>query len=470
MQALIQRGYTFRRTAPEAPAAPADPRFQTGGRFTGSDIRSAPRGSRIRGLGSGRDYEVTEDGIQSDDGVYYSFDTIETHNREFETLAASAQAAANIPASGVRPGQRLGATDLSQVPTGHYVRSSSGTVYEMRRGYMVSQATGRRTSLRTGRLAQSYTYLGEDQNARPAAVGDAPAPGRQAMPYVVPTTDVPLAESQGYRRVTQDEIEAFDRPRPRPTPFNTEDTTPLADYLRTSAGRMDLQLTLESALPEGSVVNVSPSGAGFSASYSTPDGDTGSMSRSISRGGRRVSNDVAHGGGGNFEHVQDALFSFYRQHGIREVEVHGLTSGSMNGAHTWIRRGFRPDPSYLNRGPGGDPGNIGYFQRLNSNLKNVIQATEQGRYPQYEEFLDEARELARRADKLLRDRANMRAEQVAEELYQLWRAITYLGEVRNGNGNARRGDNMSIGWRLLGRGMGSYWYWGLRNIENYFEE
>lgn len=433
--------------------AVGDPRFAQGGSFTGSSIREAPLGSHIRGA-SGTEYRVTETGVQAlgQNGVSYDFATIERANRNFTYVGDTAPDAPVSALAQTAPDQRTGSwfdsTELMSLPVGGYVRSSGGTVWQLNGSYITSTTSGTRRRIRNLRSGR-YRYLGNDASAAPTAA--------QGAPRTVRTL-----EAAGLTRVPQDVISRYDAPRPLPqVGFDTTNSTPFREYLSTQAGIDDLNKTLRAALPSGSRVEVSSSGASFTARYTTPDGSTGSMSRAL-RGNGRIENAVAHAGGANFSAVQDHLFAFYRQHGLTEVEVHGLSSRGWNGAHTWIRRGFRPDPDR-------EGANFTAFSRLRDNLQRIISRTERGEFPEYVEFLDEAKDLSRRMTDLLNIRQNLMIEERNERLYQLWRELTYLAEVRDSNGQTARGRRQSIGWRLLGNQSSETWYYGLRDLDSYFE-
>lgn len=440
-------------TSETSETAVGDPRFAQGGSFTGSSIREAPLGSHIRGA-SGTEYRVTDRGVQAlgNNGIFYEFATIERANRDFTYVGDTAPDAPISAVAQTAPDPRIGSwydtTELMSLPQGGYVRSSGGTVWQLNGSYMTSTTSGTRRRIRNLRSGR-YRYMGTDSSAAPAAA--------QATPRTARTL-----EQAGLSRVPQDVIARYDAPRPMPeVGFDTANTTPFREYLNTQAGIDDLNKTLRAALPAGSRVEVHSSGSGFTARYTTPDGSTGSMSRAL-RGNGRIENAVAHAGGANFSAVQDHLFAFYRQHGLTEVEVHGLSSRGWNGAHTWIRRGFRPDPDR-------EGANFTAFSRLRDNRHRIIRRTEAGEFPEYVEFLDEARDLAQRMTDLLNMRQNLMIEERNERLYQLWRELTYLAEVRDANGQTARGRRQSIGWRLLGNQSSETWYYGLRDLESYFE-
>ncbi|WNN94994.1 hypothetical protein SEA_MAGRITTE_17 [Microbacterium phage Magritte] len=429
-----------------------DPRFAQGGSFTGSSIREAPLGSHIRGA-SGTEYRVTETGVQAlgPSGITYEFATIERADRNFTYVGDTAPDAPVSAVAQTAPDQRIGswfeASELLSLPQGGFVRSSGGTVWKLNGSYITSQTSGVRRRVRN--LSGRFRYLGNDAGAAPSRAQGTPQTAR-------------TLEQAGLTRVPQDVITRYDAPRPMPeVGFDTSNTVDFEHYTSTPAGIEDLKNTIRAALPEGSRVEVSSSGRSFTARYSTPDGSTGSMSRAL-RGNGRIENAVAHAGGANFSAVQDHLFAFYRQHGLTEVEVHGLSSRGWNGAHTWIRRGFRPDPDR-------EGANFTAFSRLRDNLSRIISRTERGEFPEYVEFLEEAKDLARRMTDLLNMRQNLMIEERNERLYQLWRELTYLAEVRGRDGRTARGRRQSIGWRLLGNQSSETWYYGLRDLESYFE-
>jgi hypothetical protein len=435
-----------------------DPRFAQGGAFTGSEIRQAPVGSHVRGA-SGREYRVTENGLEAlgENGQFLEFPVVERFNANFTYVGDSAPDEPVSAVAQTAPDPRIGSTfdtaELLSLPRGTYVSSSGGTVWQLHGSYMTSTASGVRRRIRNLRSGR-YRFLGNSPGVTPTRASGTPArPSR------------PIAEA-GLSRVPQDVITRYDTPRAMPSVrFDTTDATPWVEMTTTPDGRErlneGLRQALLGALPEGSEVSVAAGPGMFSASYTTPDGQQGSMSRTL-HGNGRIENSVARAGGANFAAVQDHLFAFYRQHGLTEVEVHGLSSNNWNGAHTWIRRGFRPDPER-------EGANFMAFSRLRDNLSRIINRTEAGEFPAYVEFLDEAKDLARRMTELLNERQNLTIDERNERLYQLWRELTYLAEVRDASGATARGQRQSIGWRLLGNRSSETWYYGLRSLNDYFQ-
>jgi hypothetical protein len=434
-----------------------DPRFAQGGSFRGSDIRQAPVGSHVRGA-SGREYRVTETGIHGlgSDTTYHGFPVVERLNAQFTFVGDTAPDEPVSAIAQTMPDSRIGAsfdpTDLMSLPRDSFVRSSTGTMWRIDGTYLTSVPGGQRRRIRNLRPG-TYTFLGDSPASVPTQRTATASAGR-------------TLEQAGLSRVPQDVVERYDIPRALPeVRFDTADSRDWATMARTDEGIRELQkglrAALKGALPEGTVIDVSAGPAMFTASYTTPDGKSGSMTR-VLRGNGRIENAVAHAGGANFAAVQDHLFAFYRQHGLTEVEVHGLSSRGWNGAHTWIRRGFRPDPQR-------EVQNFSAFSKLRDNLSRIVQRTERGEFPNYTEFLDEAKDLSRRMTELLNERQNLTLDERNDRLYRMWRELTYLGEVRDASGQTARGARRSIGWLLLGNQSSETWYYGLRNLDDYFQ-
>lgn len=432
--------------------APTSP-YRQGETFRGADIQTAPVGSHVRGA-SGREYRITENGIQELRlGTVTNFDAVERHNAVFTYLGDTAPDAPSTSegthAIDARVGSVLDASELMDYPDGGRFRSSGGTIWTRRGSTLVSDRGARR---RIRNVTGRYRFIGTGTSPMPQATGGRPTPA----------SDNRTLEEAGLTRVPREDIERYDRPRPVPAvAFDTSNTDDFASYISTPEGIENLRQAILGALPDGSSVSVRRTGGGFTASYSTPDGAHGEMTRGLRANGR-IENEVARASGANFAGVQDHLFAFYRQHGLREVEVHGLSGQNWNGAHTWIRRGFRPDPTR-------ESSNIGTLAGLRDSLSRVIRSTENGTYPQYQEFLEESKELQRRMTEFLNNWQNMQIDERQEQIYQLWRDLTYLGEVRDANGQTARGNRQSIGWRLLGNRSGGAWYYGVRSLDDYFE-
>lgn len=438
-------------TTPENEWAP-------GREFRGADIRTVPAGTRVRGA-SGTEWTVTETGIQRGSGNTHPFDAVESLNANFTVLGGRDQDPEPSAASvDPRVGTNISGRDIESFPDGMWFRSAGGTLWRRRGSAVVSE--GGQVRRLTTVVGQRFRVVGDRNQARPNIT----ASGRPAGPTP------PTAAEQGYTRVSPEVISRYDQPHAVPTNagFDTSNTTPLPSYLDSPEGAADLKATVAAALPEGSTVSFQRiTGRSFIGSYTTPDGGSGSFTRTVRR--NRIVNEVAHANGGHFEAVQDNLFAFYRQHGVQDVEVHGLSNtGNWNGAHTWIRRGFRPDPEQIGS-------NFAAFQRMLRMLETRNQRIEDGRDRAYAEFLDESKDLARRMRKLLADRAASRItrQEQLDRLYELWRELTYLGEVRDSNGRARRGQYPSLGWLIVASpndGNGNLWYYGVSDLNRYFED
>ena len=452
-------GYRF-ESLPASAAPARDPRFQPGGTFRGQDIREVPVGAHVRGA-SGTEYEVTDSGIRGIDGYpTHSFAVVENHNAQFEYLGDSAPTTVASVGSGngLTVGGAVTPQNLMRVPDGHWVRWGSGGMW-YRRGNLLHSESGDRVRWvnRVPRTA-NFTYLG-DRNGAPGAAR--PATRR---------TRVERPSAGSWERVTPEKQARYDRPRALPSINFSEDDTHLSSYLDTDEGRSDLRHGIEEALrlagEANPTVNVSGGGSYFRVSYTTSRGST-VLQRSIR--GDLVENAQANSSGGYMAQTQDALFDFYRRHGIEEVEVHGLTSSGWNGGHTWIRRGFRPS---LNASH--ERMNFDAFQSHTNHLERIIGEIESGRHPHYNEFLEEAKELHQQMRQLISEFWQLPQSERNNRLYELQRAVSYLGEVRDGNGKTRR-QPPSIGWRLMGdssRGGthngGSFWYYGRITLDDYF--
>lgn len=449
-------GYSF--DVHEGPQT-TDARFVSGGTFQGADIESAPVGIRVRGA-SGTEYTVTATGVTGVEGYpSYSFDDVRNRNALFTTLDANGSSTPGSSGSGgMTVGAQVTQDNLRTVPNGHYVRLSSGGVSWRRSGSVLISTNGQVRQIRNLPSSARYTYLGESANSQGVRI---------ARPTTTtnPGTWVPTPASV---------VTRYDTPHDEPSVvgFNRDNTDPIREYLSTSEGAQDLADGVKEALRQAGVENphvtVSGWANGFSVRYTTPRGTT-SLSRSY-HGSTRVENGQANSSGGYMTETQEALFAFYRQHGIQDVEVHGLSSSGWNGAHTWVRRGFRPHPDY-------DSANLSLVRDRQRALDRIIADIRNGRLDgHYNQFLSEAEQLSRDMKDLMDNYASLQDEARRQRLYELLRSLTYLGEMQDANGH-RVTRPKSLGWRLLGDTShgadylsGSAWYYGLIDFADYFTE
>jgi hypothetical protein len=453
----MSSGYTF--DINDATAAPSDPRFTPGGTFNGTDIREAPVGSHIRGS-SGTEWVVTGSGISDISGsTNWPFSTVASHNATFTYMGDHAPVTRSSVGSGVgmTRGSSVDARNLLQVPDDHWVQWGTGGYWRRRGSVLVSRSGGSVRRIRNIDRSTAFTYAGESLNVA------TPARAPRGV-----TIDRPSAGS--WTPVSAEVINRYDAPKPELSSvgFDETNTTPMQDYLYTAEGEADLKAGIEHALREAGVtrfsVSVSGTSYGFNISYTTPKGTT-RLNRSFRSNGTRVENGEAHSDGGYMAETQDHLFAFYRQHGIEEVEVHGLSGSGWNGGHTWIRRGFRPDPNHESQNQQAFAGHL-------QNLDRVIAEINSGALPHYNEFLEQAKDLRTRMAKLMSDWLRLPESQRNGSLYELQRELSYLGEVRDANGKTRQ-HPPSIGWRLLGntsRGAThhGFWYYGIHDLNHYF--
>ncbi len=439
INALLESGSTFRvhDSGNEGPTP--------GATFRGADIRNIPVGSLVQSR-TGAQLRVTESGLQAiqDPAREYSFDRLSITDTEVTYVSATAPEVRTFA-----PGTMVSAAQIREMPNGSRFRRGNGAQVWTRQGSNLISENGTRFSI--GRI-QNATYLGD-----------------QEIPAIRTRTareEVQTLESAGLTRVSDEVITSYDRPRDMPTGlgFDPNNTEPLREYLDTAEGREDLRNAFRAILPENTeIYGLSSSSGGFSVSYRTPEGKTGQLSRSFVSD-TRIEHAVARAEGIDFVKLQEHMFAFYRQHGIEEVEVHGLSENGWNGAHTWIRRGFYPDPDKMNR-------NFRNLEMIEERLTKIISRIERGRLPYHKEFLGEAREIRSEMTDLLNGRNQIEEKERLERLYQIWRRLTYLGEVKDSRGKTVRGVRESIGWMILGSESGSeqIWYYGLRSLDQYFK-